>query len=475
MKKILIAAFSLLILGACTKDITRFNEQTKRAETVPPETLFSNATKNLSDLLASANVNVNVFRFTVQHWAATTYQDEPRYDFTTRAIPNGIWTRLYRLILANLYQSQQLIEADELMESVEKANKLAQIDMMQVYAYHLLTTTYGNVPYTEAMDDNNVFPAYDDAQTIYMDLIKRLQADVATLNASSPGISAQQDLLYGGNVNAWKKFGNAMLMRMALVIADVDAAQAKAVFTAADGGAFSSASDNAEFTYLDVTPNTNPIWVDLVSSGRQDMVAAATLLDKLKSMDDPRLELYYRPNNNGDYVGGIVGSNNTYSTTAKPSEQITEPSAPNIFIGYSEVEFMRAEGIERGFGNSGTAADHYTNAITASILWWGGTADEAAAYVARPDVAYATATGDWKQKIGFQKWIGLYNQPWQGWLEMRRLDQPVLPPPVGAESGFPNRLTYPTSEQQLNPDNYTKNAQLIGGDNVETKLFFDKN
>lgn len=466
-------SFSLLILGACTKDITRFNEQTKRAETVPPETLFTTATMNLSDLIASANVNINVFRFTVQHWAATTYQDEPRYDYTTRAIPDNDWSRLYRGMLANLNRSRELIEADELMDAVEKANKVAQIDMLQVYAFHLLTTTFGNVPYSESMDPDNFFPGYEDAHAIYNNLITRLQADVAALNSTAPGISASQDLLYGGDVDAWKKFGNAMLMRMALVIADVDAAQAKAVFTAADGGAFTSAADNAEFVYMETTPNTNPIWDDLVNSGRQDMVAAATLLDKLVAMDDPRLTHYFRPNNNGDYVGGIVGSNNTFSTTSRPSEQVTLPNAPNIFISYSEVEFMRAEGIERGFGNSGTAAEHYSNAITASILWWGGTSTEAATYVARPDVAYATAAGDWKQKIGLQKWIGLYNQPFQGWLEMRRLDQPSVPAPVGAESGYPNRLTYPNSEQQLNPDNYTKNAQLIGGDLVVTKLFFD--
>lgn len=474
MKKVLMISFSLLILGACTKDITRFNEQTKRAETVPPETLFTNAVKNLSDLLASANVNVNVFRFTVQHWAATTYQDEPRYDFTTRAIPDGIWSRLYRGILANLNRAKQLIEADEQMDAATKANKLAQIDMMQVYAYHLLTTTFGNVPYSEALDFDNVFPSYDDAQTIYNDLITRMQADVAALNTSADGISTAQDLLYGGDIAAWKKFGNSMLMRMALVIADVDAAQAKSVFTAADGGAFTSATDNAEFKYMETTPNTNPIWVDLVNSGRQDMVAANTLLDDLKAMNDPRLELYFRPNNNGDYVGGIVGENNTFSAVSKPSDKVTSPSFPNLILGYSEVEFMRAEGIERGFGNAGTAADHYKNAIVASILYWGGTAEEADAYVARPDVAYATAAGDWKQKIGYQKWIALYNQPFQGWLEMRRLDQPVLPPPSEAKSGYPNRLTYPNSEQQLNPDNYTKNAQMIGGDNVETKLFFDK-
>jgi len=49
-----------------------------------------------------------------------------------------------------------------------------------------------------------------------------------------------------------------------------------------------------------------------------------------------------------------------------------------------------------------------------------------------------------------------------------------MPLPVAAKSGFPNRLSYPGNEQQLNGTNYTKAASDIGGDKVETKLFWDK-
>jgi hypothetical protein len=39
--------------------------------------------------------------------------------------------------------------------------------------------------------------------------------------------------------------------------------------------------------------------------------------------------------------------------------------------------------------------------------------------------------------------------------------------------GFPNRLRYPGNEQQLNFSNYTAAASNIGGDETETKLFWD--
>jgi hypothetical protein len=39
----------------------------------------------------------------------------------------------------------------------------------------------------------------------------------------------------------------------------------------------------------------------------------------------------------------------------------------------------------------------------------------------------------------------------------------------------PRRFTYPVKEQTLNEDNYYKAAEAIGGDFMETKLFWDKN
>lgn len=478
MKKyliIILAAF-LVMHVSCTKDITRFNDETKNPSEVPPETLFSNGLRNLTDVLTSANVNTNVFRFTVQHWAATTYQDEPNYDFGTRNIPQTWWLVMYRDVLTDLKESKRLISevTPGVISEATLKNQMAIVDIMEVYTYSNLVNTFGNVPYTQSNDIDNVFPQYDDAKTIYDDLFKRLDEDITALDEGAEGFSDNSDLLYGGDVAKWNRFANSLKIRLAMTVADADPAQAKTAFEAAEPNAFTSSADNAVFQYLPTTPNTNPIWVDLVQSGRADMVAGAPLVDKLKSLDDPRLELYFAPNNDGDFDGGIVGVNNTFAETARPSDQLIEPDFPGVLLDYSEIEFYRAEAKERGFTVTGTAEEHYNNAIRASILYWGGTDGEATSYLAKPAVKYATATGDWKEKIGFQKWIALYNRPATGWLEIRRLDFPVLPPPANPDSGFPNRFPYPANEQTLNPGNYTKAASDIGGDKVETKLFWDK-
>lgn len=139
-----------------------------------------------------------------------------------------------------------------------------------------------------------------------------------------------------------------------------------------------------------------------------------------------------------------------------------------------ETGFNLAEAIERGYNVSGTAATHYTNAVTASINYWGGNASDAATYLSKPTGNYSTATGNFKQKIGIQKWIALYNRGWDAYIEVRRLDYPVLPLPTNAKSGFPNRFTYPVNEQNINVVNCAAAGAAIGGDKVETKLFFDK-
>ncbi|MDB5191935.1 MAG: hypothetical protein JWQ96_1498 [Segetibacter sp.] len=479
MKKYIIFSLSVLMLTACTKDIERFNEQTKAAANVPAASLFSNGVRNLIDAITTPNVNINVFRMTVQHWATTTYQDEPQYDFNTRAIPQTWWRIMYRDVLVDLQEAKRLIPSDITITDATKKNQIAITDIMQVYTYSVLVNTFGDVPYTQALDYNVLFPKYDDAKTIYDDLLVRLDADIAALNTAGNAFNADADLIYGSvaagsRVAAWKKFANSLKIKLAMTIADVDAAKAKTAVEQASPNAFTSADDNAEFQYQGKTPNNNPIWADLIQSKRQDFVAASTIVTRMQALNDPRIPLFFKPNDAGVYVGGSVGSNNTFPLFAKPSDAVAEIDAPSLLLSYDEIEFYRAEAVERGFNVGGTAMSHYNNAVTASIIYWGGTQAQANAYLLNTGVNYLTAPGTYKQKIGVQKWLALYNRPYDAWVEVRRLDSPTLPAPTGAKSGYPNRLTYPTNEQTLNNSSYTSASAKIGGDNVETKLFWDK-
>jgi Formylmethanofuran dehydrogenase subunit B len=487
MKKILclFIAYSLL---SCNKDISSLNVDKKNPATVPSYTLFSSGLRGLSDLTASPDVNLNIFRLVSQHWTETTYTDESNYSLNTRNIPNAWWGTLYTGygvagtvsdqpyymgILKNLDEAKKLVPKDVPDAAVQK-NQIAIIDMLQVYGYSILVNTFGNVPYSQALDYNNLFPKYDDAKTIYVDLLKRLDADINAINTSSLAFSATADLLYGGNVSNWKKFGNSLKMKLGIILSDSDPALAKSTVESANAGSFTSNSDNAIFNYYTTSPNTNPVWEYIVPSGRGDFVASTTILGIMQPTNDPRIPLYFTTDKNGNFSGGVPGDQNVYADLSHPGNVLMAPDFHNDLLDYSEIEFIRAEAIERGLNIPGTAEQHYNNAITASILYWGGTQAQAGAYLAQPSVAYSTAPGNYKQKIGTQKWLALFNRGFDAWTEIRRLDYPVLPIPVNAQSGFPVRFTYPISEQNINTSSYNQASSAIGGDLVTTKLFWDK-
>lgn len=472
MKKIAIYFFSILLLGSCTKDLTGINNDPKNPTSVPSGSLFTNAQHGLVNTLTNSNVNSNIFRLVDQYWQETTYTDESNYDIVTRPIPQTLFTTLYRDVLRDFETAKSLYPTDVLDATTQK-NDIAITDIMEVYTWYYLVTTFGNIPYTEALNINNTFPKYDDQKTIYYDLLTRLDADIAKLTTSGSSLGSA-DIVYGGNVASWKKFANAFKLKMGMTIADFDAAKAKTtVESAVQGGVFTSSSDNASFQYLSGPPNTNPVWVDLVQSGRKDFVAASTIVNTMKGLNDPRLSLFFTTDAAGGYSGAAPGASSNYATFSKPSTTLTAPDYPALLLSYTEVEFFLAEAVERGFNVGGTAATHYNNAVTASILYWGGTSAQATAYLAQPSVAYATAPGTYKQKIGLQKWIALYNRGWDEWIEIRRLDYPVLIAPATAKSAFPVRLTYPINEQNTNTTNYNAAATAIGGDKVTTKLFWD--
>jgi hypothetical protein len=468
-------ALPFLFIVGCTDNFDELNSDKINPTNTTPGALFAGAARQMSDIVTNTNVNFNIFRLLAQQWTETTYTDESNYDLSTRNIPQNFWNQVYLDVLKPLNESAKLVPTQNavLFPADMQNNQLMCIEIMNVYAYSVLLNTYGNIPYSKALDPNNTSPSYDDAATVAKSLATRLDKAIAGIKTGAGGFGSS-DLLNGGDMAKWLSFANSLKLRLGMILADSDVALSKSMVEAAAPHAISSNSDNIAFHYLSSPPNTNPIWTDLIQSNRKDFVAANTLVDKMKDLSDPRIPLYFTTDASGGYSGGIYGSGNNFSTFSKPSNRITDPTLESIFIDYSEVEFLKAEAVERGFNVGGTAESHYNNAIGASIEYWGGDAASTTAYLANPKVSYVTATGNYKQKIGEQKWIALYNRGFDAWTEFRRLDYPQLVAPVDAETVLPRRYPYPVQEQNLNTKNYNDAAAAIGGDKVDTKLFWDK-
>ena len=476
MKKIISVLLVSLSIFSCT-DINNINTDPNSSYTTVPSTVVSYAQKGLSDYMNTPNVNENNFRLTMQYWQETTYADESNYDFVSRNISNNNWRDNYVVVLNNFNQAKKLIMAYSPSASEAGAwpttmkNQLAIIDMQMIYVYQTLVDTYGNIPYSTAVDlANNQLPVYDDASTIYTQMITRLQSDISDLDASGDSFSSG-DYFYNGDITSWKKFGNSLLLKLGITIADSNASLAQSTVTAAiSGGVFTSPADNCQFPYLSTSPNYNPVYANVIASGRHDYVGGKTIIDEMNTTSDPRLPIYFDPLGNGSFSGGTIGNPSAYASFSVVGAFTRTPDYPGTVLSYTEVAFYLAEAAARW--NTGAAAAAYNTAVQASFTEWG--AGNATTYLA----ANPYNPANWKQSIGTQAWVAMYNQPIVSWTFFRRLDYPQLVAPStavpGAGGKVPVRLTYPVNESTTNPTNWAAASSAIGGDLMTTKIFWDK-
>ena len=175
----------------------------------------------------------------------------------------------------------------------------------------------------------------------------------------------------------------------------------------------------------------------------------------------------------GKFIGGAYGEVIPYADFSPVNDRFRDPTMPSIFFDHSAVEFLLAEAAERGIATPSSANVHYDNAIRASFDYWG--AANVDDYLAQPNVNYHTAPGDWKQKIGLQKWVSLFDQGFEAWTEYRRRDHPsFLQIAPNAESTVVlKRFTYPIGEQTLNGENWNQASQAMCSDLYETPVFWD--
>ncbi|MEL7832727.1 SusD/RagB family nutrient-binding outer membrane lipoprotein [Fodinibius sp. Rm-B-1B1-1] len=509
MRKLLLPLLVFaLVLSSCEDDLTSLNDDPKAASEVTADPLFSNSLVSLGTLKTSVDYNINMFMFMSQYWAATTYADESQYNLTGRSIPDSYWSEVYRDVLNNLKRASSLVEEEEFTPAEEKAAMQAQIEVINVMAYHQLVTIFGDIPYSDALDADNVSPAYDNQAEIYSNLMSRLNSAISGLetavNAGTPGFGSSADVFYAGSMEAWLMFANSLKMRMAIQVAETPGAvnfDPQTAIEEASPAAFQSNDDNLALEFTNTPPNRNPVWEDVINTGRNDFVAANTLIDMMNDLEDPRRQIQFTQVDTntveGDpaemaYVGGIYGESNDYIDYSHVKGPLIESDFEGILLEYAEVEFIRAEANVRGWltGTAAAAQDHYENAVTADMQYWSDASSDEEITQSEIDdyldplsgpAAYP-ATGTEREQIeaiAQQKWLGQYmNDNLQAWTDWRRLDHPTWfvadeNPNADEEDDIPTRFTYPVDEQNLNQSNWSDAASAIGGDEQTTLLFWD--
>jgi len=445
-----------------------------------PETLLIYVEKALANQLSTPNVNLNNFRLIMQYWQETTYLDESRYNFDRRKVYDNVWERYNIGVINNIKQAKKIVTDRSTGDAVSK-NRLAILELLECFTFQELVDTFGNIPYSQSHDlDNYPLPKYDDAMEIYTDLISRVKVAVNDLDASEESWE-EADIIYGGDVAKWQKFGNSLLLRLGIVLSDVNPSLATTTINeAVAGGIFTSNLDNALFTYETSSPNYSALYSNLVASGRNDYVACSTIINHMYDSNndiikDPRLDKYYDKHTLSNHIGSDAGTSSPFSNYSHIGEILYQPNTSARIMTFSEVMFYVAEATARGI-IAGDPVIPYKDAITASFEEWELTATDANDYLNNNSYNYSDYA-DWKKAIGEQAWVAMYDQPDVSWKFFRRLDYPKLIPATSAvqQAGgvVPTRLIYPTTETTTNSTNKTVASDAIGGDELYTRVFWD--
>ena len=488
MKNILKYSLILLVgvlffsFQSCDDGLIELNEDPNNPTSVPAVNLFTQAQWAVNNRLWSRGYNAEWSMLMVQQWAQNEYTEEQRYDVDGNDF-DVEWLDMYAGwqtstggVLNNLKVAKEIIQADEGLNAKLRGNQLAIIKVMEAHTWQNLTDAFGDIPFTQALNPEEFpLPAYDSQQQIYTAILQMMDEAIQEMDESE-GSFGSGDIVYGGDMTQWKKLANSLMMRMAMRIVDVDASTASTYINKAAGNMLTSNADNGLFVFDGANASiANPLYFDASIDNRDDFAVSEILVETLRSMGDPRLELYAAETNTGEIIGLPYGLTDAEafalkSTTSRPHPNVRAASAPAVMMDYAEVQFLLAEAYERGI-LSGNAADAYAEGITAAMNYWGiSDATAIADYVA----ANPYNAGNWQESIGIQKWLAFYMNGPQAWAEWRRLDYPQLDVPVDATKSFiPVRLPYPISEQTRNETSLS--AVASDYNDMSTKLWWDVN
>lgn len=442
-----------------------------------------------------------------------------------------------RVFIEDYRAATHVFEMKNLTKDKPEFSNLYNIGtIMKVLCLSRITDCYGDVPYSEALraKEGITAPKYDKQQDIYSSMLTELEQAVSALDPAKDHPTA--DIMYGGDIAKWKKFGYSLMLRLAMRLTKVDPGTAKPwAEKAYAGGVFTSIDDNAIAKTDNSTGRSNATSNALrTNDDYREVRWSKTFIDFLKATNDPRLGVICEiaqdglannlnqdlagdrdpskqiglPNgydlnggatdirNYSGYPGG-TGSGSNLAPLGKYSRPTTsiylDRSGNNFILTYAETELMLAEAKVRNWNVGNTsAATHYANGITAamkSIAQFnsskaptdGAIADNVITTYVNANPLNVSSTDASLADINRQYWVTtgtLFNfiETWCNW---RRSGYPVLTP-INFANNFsngtiPRRIPYLSSEPANNPENYQAAVAAMGGnDNFTTRVWWDK-
>lgn len=470
-------ALTGLWMQGCTEDFEEINENPNVPQNVNPQFLLT----NIISIQADQHAYFQGFRlanYLGQFAASVEFERIDRYEMGSNS---DYWNSIFRL-LSDIKSMKELEGTNEAYAAVG--------DILQSYLFSQLTDMWNDVPYTQAVQalEGNFTPVYDTQESIYTDpqtgILAVLQRAVATLENTSATIAG--DVMYNGDLDKWVRFGNSLQLRYRLRISKRTTNFSEMQNLAASGKLIASNSDNAVLPYLGAAPNQYPLFSTSLGLYQEHRMTR-TVDSVLTLWNDPRVAVLYKPTkisvNAGtpQYKGLLNGQ--ARETIAEAGINLNDISLFGAifrdvpdgvdaqFMQYAEVQFALAEAAERGY-ISGDVEAFYQEGIRASFEYYNVALP--ADYFTREAVALNGV--DNLNKILTQKWLSLISVGHEAWFNVRRTGIPALKPGPDNlnDNQYPVRYIYPESEQATNSANYQEAVARIGGDNINSKGWWEK-
>jgi len=511
IRKIAIILITISALVSCTKDFDKINVNPNSSPQVPLNYLLSQSLLYIGGSAgdpgyATWRANLIYALPTTQMFSSlSTFYAGDKYLYQAD-LSEAYFVTQYPNSVKGLVDIINQAKADPKNVNIQSIARILKVLQMS-----LITDLYGDVPYSEAglgYLNLNYSPKYDAQKDIYADMLKELTEAGTALSApaTNPGIA---DFVYGGDVAKWKKFANSLMLRLAMRMQKVDAAGAQSwAKKALDGGVMTSNAETFSIKYAN-DGGTSTINSNSYNLGEADVPGhrnevskgsiqwSKRLIDLMKARNDPRISTIAILKS-GDATAaaqkglpsGLDAGTLTALTGETGPDNYSRPNPimyyaknPYILLPYAEVEFLKAEAIERGW-YTGSAATEYAAGQAAAITQLSvnqgapSLTGSVAAYQAA-NLYPATTLADKLLQIHTEMWVlnASTLNGFEGWANWRRTGLPVLTPtnyPGNATGGtIMRRLIYPVSEAGLNV-NYKLAVAAQGADLFTTRMWWDK-
>ncbi|HEV7591184.1 MAG TPA: SusD/RagB family nutrient-binding outer membrane lipoprotein, partial [Longimicrobium sp.] len=182
-----VAPVLALALGAaaCDKGLTELNVDPNNPPYVAAPAILPEAQQAAVNRALGSNFNLTMMGLWSQSFAKIQYIDEDRYALRSTTI-DAHWAGFYG---GPLEDFQKIIEQGD---SLGRPNWKAIATVMQQWTFQIVTDTWGDVPYSDALKgDANTRPKYDAQKDVYYGMLARLTAASAMflpggLNCAAP-------------------------------------------------------------------------------------------------------------------------------------------------------------------------------------------------------------------------------------------------------------------------------------------------